>query len=135
MSPFSSKPKNRRCRTRSRTKEESWTSEPQPGSIVSKSTGKGGKLDQQVYQLNAKIGALETFIAKKAQADINRIQMKRDNILPPPDKSTKRKITKKQLSHAERRRYHLERSRNGIHFFVLFCLACAIGWWLIFSGV
>lgn len=135
MNPFSSKPKNRRCRTRSRTSEDSWKSEPQGGSIVSKSPGKGGKLDQQVYQLNAKIGALETFIAKKAQADISRIQMKRENILPPPDKSARRRVSKKQLSHAERRRYHLERSRNGIQFLVLFCLACAIGWWLIFSGV
>ncbi len=61
--------------------------------------------------------------------------MKRENILPPPDKSVRRNSSKKELSHAERRRYHAQRSRNGIQFLVLFCLACAIAWWLIFSGV
>lgn len=109
--------------------------EPTTGSSGPGSSKKDGGIDQQTYQLHARIGALESFIAKKAEADINRIQMKRENILPPPDKLTKKAPKKKQLSHAERRRYHAERNRNGIQFLVLFCLACALGWWLIFSGI
>lgn len=135
MNPFSSKPKNRRCQHRAGKSGDSWKKTPAPGSPFPKPSTKAAKLDQQAYQLNAKIGALESFIAKKAEAEISRIQMKRDNILPPPDKTVRRAARRKTLSHAERRRYHAERSRNGIQFFLLFCCACAIAWWLIFSGV
>ena len=54
----------------------------------------------------------------------------------PPDRASLRRSGKKPaLSLAERRRYNAERSRNGIHFLLLFCLACLLAWWLIFSGV
>lgn len=135
MNPFSSKPKNRRCHHRAKKADDAWKTAPVAGTSSSKSPKRGAKLDEQAFQLNAKIGALESFIAKKAHAEISRIQMKRENILPPPDKSVRRKSSKKELSHAERRRYHAQRSRNGIQFLFLFCLACAIAWWLIFSGV
>ncbi len=135
MNPFSSKPKNRRCHHRAGKVDDAWKRTPAFGSPSPKSPAKAAKLDQQAYQLNARIGALESFIAKKAEAEINRIQMKRENILPPPDKTDRRASRKKTLSNSERRRYHAERSRNGIQFFLLFCCACAIAWWLIFSGL
>ena len=96
---------------------------------------KKGKPDDQIIQLHAQIGALESLIAKKAHAQIAKVQMRRENILPPPDQTIRRRKKGKVLSHAQRRRYHLQRSLNGLHFLFLFCLACAIGWWLIFSGV
>lgn len=84
--------------------------------------------------LHAQIGVLESFLAKKHASEMRRAKMKAENILPPPDRSPRTR-KKKAMSLAERRRYHAERSRNGIHFFLLFCLACAIGWWILFYAV
>jgi len=134
MSLFSSSPKNRRRRSRAKSEKETWTllnQEP----ISPKSGKKTGDLGEQAYRLNAQIGAIESFLAKKIASDARRAEMKRDNVLPPPDKSAHRHDKKKQLCHAERRRYHAERSRNGLHFLMLFVLACGLGWWLIFSGI
>ena len=134
MSLFSFKPKNRRRRSRAKSQKETWNL-LNPEAVSTKSGKKAGDLGDKAYQLNAQIGAIETFLAKKIAADARRAEMKRDNILPPPDKTANHHGKKKQLSHAERRRYHAERSRNGLHFLMLFVLACGLGWWLIFSGI
>lgn len=134
MSFFSSSPKNRRRRSRARSPKET-SALLNPESANTGSPKKASDLGERAYQLNAQIGAIESFLAKKTAAEARRVQMQRENILPPPDKATKSPSKKKQLSHAERRRYHAERSRNGLHFLFLFSLACGIAWWLIFSGI
>ncbi len=134
MSFFSSSPKNRRRRSRSKSTRDSAalldTAKEKP-----RSKKKTNDLGEQAIQLNARIGALESFLAKKTAAEERREQMQRDNILPPPDRASLRPAKKRRLSHAERRRYHAERNRTGIQFLFLFCLACGIAWWLIFSGI
>jgi len=134
MSLFSSSPKNRRRRSRPKATKESapLLDTPQEKPLSKK---KVNDLGEQAHQLHARIGALESFLEKKSAADARREQMRGQNILPPPDKASLRPAKKRQLSHAERRRYHAERNRTGIHFFLLFCLACGLAWWLIFSGI
>jgi hypothetical protein len=136
MSLFSSNPKNRRRSSRSKsTKETAPLLDTGREKARSRKAPKSGDLGEQALQLNARIGALESFLAKKTAAEERREQMQRDNILPPPDRTALRPAKKRQLSHAERRRYHAERNRTGVQFFVLFCLACGLAWWLIFSGI
>lgn len=135
MSIFSSNSKNRRCRPRSRSVKET-----APFLVSKKQKGCSEKvhnddLGVQAHRLHARIGALESFLEKKNVAEARRAEMREQNILPPPDKISRRPAKRRQLSHAERRRYHAERNRNGIHFFLLFCLACGIAWCLIFSGI
>jgi hypothetical protein len=135
MSLFSSSPKNRRRRGSLKpAKETSPILQPGTPPVRAKKK-KSDDLGEQAHQLHARIGALESFLEKKSAAEARREQMRGENILPPPDRPSLRPAKKRQLSHAERRRYHAERSRNGIHFLLLFCLACGIAWWLIFSGV
>ena len=135
MSLFSRKPKNRRRRVRSRKPVDAWDL-PDLKKAKPKKKAKSEDLVGQVYQLNAQIGAIENFLAKKNAVRNYSEQLKREGMIPPPDRVSVRRTGKKPaLSLAERRRYHAERSRNGIHFLFLFCLACVLAWWLIFSGV
>ena len=128
MSLFSTPPKNRKRRHVTSRRDSSWINDternPQQGRT--KSCPKEAQ-----HQLHAQIGAIETFLAKHHQAETQREMMKKQNILPPPDRSAH----KRAISHAARRRYHSERSKAGMRFLFLFCLACGIGWWLIFSGL
>lgn len=136
MSLFSSKPANRRRRSFSKNQNsppKTWGSAASPKEKTSR--GKSSGIGNHVFQLNAQIGALESFLAKKNEADVTRMKMKSENILPPPEKTARRSRSREVLSLAERRRYHKERSKNGLHFLTLFSLACGIVWWLIFSGV
>jgi hypothetical protein len=135
MSLFSRKPKNRRRRVRSKKPADAWDL-PELKKAKPKKKAKSDDLVGQVYQLNAQIGAIENFLAKKNAVRNYSEQLKREGMIPPPDRVAPRRAGKKpSLSLAERRRYHAERSRNGIHFLFLFCLACVLAWWLIFSGV
>lgn len=135
MSLFSRKSKNRRRRPVSKKKDDILDT-PELKSAKPRKRAKSNDLVGQVYQLNAQIGAIENFLAKKTAEQLHRERMKHEGVIPPPDRAgSRRGEKKKNLSHAERRRYHAERSKSGIHFFVLFCLAVAIGWWLVFSGV
>lgn len=135
MSLFSRKPKNRRRRVRAKKPVDAWDL-PDLKRAKPKKKAKSDDLVGQVYQLNAQIGAIENFLAKKNAVRNYSEQLKREGMIPPPDRASPRRAAKKPaLSHAERRRYHAERSRNGIHFLFLFCLACVLAWWLIFSGV
>lgn len=86
-----------------------------------------------VTKLHAQIGALESFLDRHHQAEAQRIQMKRENILPPPDQSNHRKA-RQSMTLAARRRYLRERNRTSVRFFLLFCTACALTWWLIGAG-
>jgi hypothetical protein len=135
MSLFSRKPKNRRRRSAS-TKKDDILDSPDLKSAKPRKRAKSGDLVGQVYQLNAQIGAIENFLAKKTADQLQRERMKHEGVIPPPDRAgSKRGAKKKNLSHAERRRYHAECNKSGVHFFFLFCLAIVIGWWLLFSGV
>jgi len=135
MSLFNASPKNRRRRGNSKSAKET-SSIVQTGFVTAGGTKKkSADLGEQAYQLHARIGALESFLEKKRAAEARREEMRGNNILPPPERASLRPAKKRRLSNAERRRYHAERSRNGVHFFLLFCLACGIAWWLIFSGI
>lgn len=133
MSFFSSKPKNRRRRARKTTGKEPWIE----GEKSAKPKRKKSKdVVGQVYELNAQIGVIENFLARKTAEQTYREQMRRDGLIPPPDRAQLRRSKKKAaLSHAQRRRQNAERSRNGLHFLFLFCLACGIIWWLLNSGI
>lgn len=134
MSFFSSKPKNRRRRARKTTGKEPWI---EGGEKVAKPKRRKSKdVVGQVYELNAQIGVIENFLARKTAEQTYREQIRRDGLIPPPDRSQLRRNRKKDaLSHAQRRRQNAERSKNGLHFFFLFCLACALVWWLLNSGI
>ncbi len=135
MSLFSRKPKNRRRRVRAKKTVDAWDL-PALKKVKPKKKVRSDDLVDRVYQINAQIGAIENFLAEKNAARTYSEQLKRVGIIPPPDCTARRgRGTKPMLSHAERRRYYAERSKNGIHFFFLFCLACALVWWLLFSGV
>ncbi len=136
MSLFSSKPKNRRRRRRKPSAEKCWEALPAK-SGKSKKSSQPRDLVGQVYELNAQIGAIENFLAKRSAERAVSEHLKREGILPPPDRAPVRRFANRRpaLSHAERRRYHAERSRNGLHFLLLFSLAIGLGWWLIFSGI
>lgn len=95
---------------------------------------KSQTLKQSHHKLNAKIGALEDFLAGHALAEAHKNQMRRDNILPPPE-SLNHQQARRRMSAIERRRYLAERNRGGIKFFSLFCIASAIGWWLLKNGL
>jgi hypothetical protein len=60
--------------------------------------------------------------------------MKTENILPPPDRSAHMQA-RRSMTLAERRRYLAERNKTSFRFFLLFCIACSLGWWVIFAGV
>lgn len=134
MSLFSSQPKNRRTRRHNRSKASTeWIDE-----TASSSSHRGKKVKKDspandAHKLHAQIGAIETFLATHHQAEAQKMQMKRENILPPPDRSAHRKARKK-MTKAARRRYLAERNRTSFRFFLLFCTACGLVWWLLFPG-
>ncbi len=134
MGLFSSTPSNRRRRSKKRS-DRSWIDEPasapKPRTVrKAKSTNPREK----VHQLHAQIGAIEGFLAKHHQAEVQRMKMKQENILPPPDRAKHRQARKK-VTMAARRRENAERNRTSFKFLVMFCAACGLGWWLIFAGV
>lgn len=126
MGLFRAKVRNRkRRRFIRRKKESSWKDE-----ILSSSSNS----DTPVHKLHAKIDALEGFLARRAMEDNQKLQMRKDNILPPPERPLRVK-TRRQMSAAERRRYLSERNQSGLRFLALFLIACALGWWLLKMGV
>ncbi|MCG8602555.1 MAG: hypothetical protein MI807_20595 [Verrucomicrobiales bacterium] len=132
MSLFSSRPVNRRRRVK-RKKESAWIDESgAPRSRRAKKTSETPR--DEVHRLNAQIGAIETFLNRHHQAEVERLKMKKENILPPPDRS-KHVQARRSMTLAERRRYLAGRNRTSFRFLVLFCTACALGWWVIFAGV
>ena len=135
MSLFSSKPKNRRRRSAKKAESRPWF---QAGAKAAKpKRAKAKDIVGQVYELNAQIGVIENFLAQKSAEQTYRDQMRRDGLIPPPDRAQLRRDRRKKsaLSHAQRRRYHAERSKSGLHFFFLFCLAGALVYWLLNSGI
>jgi hypothetical protein len=133
MGLFSSKPSNRRRRSATKN-ERSWIDGEAETPSRSRKPGKAATPREQVHQLNAQIGAIESFLVKHHHAKVEQIRMKQENILPPPDRSDHRKASR-TMGLAARRRYLAERNRNSFRFLLLFCTACALSWWLIFSGV
>ncbi len=132
---FSSKPKNRRRRSPKKADSKPWFKAED--SAAKSKRGKSKDVVGQVYELNAQIGVIENFLAQKTAEQTYREQMRRDGLIPPPDRAQLRRSKKRKdaLSHAQRRRYHAERSKNGLHFFFLFCLAGALAYWLLNSGI
>ena len=135
MGMFSPKPSNRRRRSKKAT-DRSWIDESTPSQAKPKAgrKAKASAPREQAHKLHAQIGAIESFLDKHHQAEVQRMQMKRENILPPPDRSKHRQAHRK-VTMAARRREMAERNRMSFKFLVMFCTACAIGWWLIFAGV
>jgi len=132
MGLFKKTPKNRRRRSQRKPETKPWF-EGDAGKTRS-AKGRGGDLVDQVYQLNAQIGAIESYLQKRTLAEEVRKRMHREGIIPPADSPTASR-SRRNLSHAQKRRYHAERNRNGLHFLFLFCLACALVWWLVYSGI
>jgi hypothetical protein len=132
MSLFSSRPVNRRRRVK-RKKESSWIDDS-GSSKISARKKKPATPREQAHQLHAQIGAIESFLDKHHQAEVQRMKMKSENILPPPDRSVHLNA-KRSMSLAEKRRYLSSRNRNSFRFLVLFCAAIALGWWIIFAGI
>ena len=131
MSFLNSKARNRKHRSSKKSHnkkgEFSWMND-------SANPAEPQSLDQKHHKLNAKIGVLEDFLAGHAMAALQKDQMRRDNILPPPETFIK-KQSKKRMSALERRQQYAERNRGGLRFFSLFCLGCGIAWWLLKTGL
>ncbi len=134
MSLFSKTPTNRKRRPKKRASGWQWDDAP-PAKRARKK--RSGDTVEQVYALNAQIGAIENFLAGRKAARAVAERMKRDGVLPPPDRVETPRCANRRpvLSHAERRRYNAERSLNGIRFLLLFCVACGLAWWLIFAAI
>lgn len=133
MSLFSSRPKNRRRRVSRKKTTTGWIDESSAAAAPSRRTKAKAAPADQAHKLNAQIGAIESFLAKHHHAEVQRLAMKKANILPPPDRSAHARA-RRTLTMAEQRRYHAERNLTSFRFLVLFCLACAIGWWILFAG-
>jgi len=134
MSFFSSKPKNRRRRravSRDAWKRGEDTPDPKP---KRRKRDQRGAPEEQFHQLHAQIGAIESFLARRDQAEEKRRQMKAENILPPPDRAAPKR-SRTTMTLAERRRYLAERNRNGVRFLFLFVVACGLIWWLVFAEI
>jgi len=139
MGLFFSKPANRRRRRLIRPRDTSWIEGASPkASTADLPSSRGGRTvaspKDQVHQLNAQIGAIETFLAKHHRAEAERLRMRNENILPPVDRS-RHKAARKSLTMAARRKEHAERSRTSFRFLFLFSVACALLWWLFVGGV
>ena len=132
MSLFSSQPRNRRRRVRRRN-DSSWIDQPAEPRRSPRRPQSNAPEDQ-VHRLHAQIGAIETFLAKHHHVQAMRQQMKDENILPPPDRSAHRRAHQ-SMSLAAKRRYLAERNRTSFRFLLLFCAACALGWWILYSGM
>jgi len=91
------------------------------------------KAASEMHLLHAKIGALESYLAKRAESDASHSEMRRVNVMPPPERDLPRAQKVTERSYSETRRYHAVRNRAGMRFLILFGIACTIGWWLIFS--
>lgn len=131
---FPSKNKNRKRRRNHRSTNKFWdesskTDKPRPGKKAAQNP------NDQAHKLNAQIGALESFLQNHHEAEVSRLKMKSENILPPPEHYAARAARPSALSLAEKRRYHTERSKNGLQFLGLLCAACAIGWWILYAPV
>lgn len=124
-------PKNRKRRVRKKKdKLDQWDT----ASPSKKKSRKSTSTAETYQKLHAQIGAIESFLEKKQLAEAQKLRMRQQNILPPPDNMKKRR-TPRAMTLAEKRRYNAARNRNGLRFLFLFCLACGIAWWLIFSGI
>lgn len=132
MSLFSSRPVNRRRRVSRKKKQTNWIDD-QPAPKKPQSRSKADLEKAQAHVLHAQIGAIESFLAKHHHAEVQRLAMKKANILPPPDRSAHARA-RRTMTMAEQRRYHSERNRTSFRFLLLFCLACTIGWWILFAG-
>lgn len=128
---LSSAPKNRKRRVRRKKhKLDQWETSANP-----KRKSRKPETPADTYQkLHAQIGAIESFLEKRQLAEAHKLKMRQENILPPPD-GLKRRRAARAMTLAEKRRYNADRNRNGIKFLLLFCIACGIAWWLIFSGI
>lgn len=128
---LSSAPKNRKRRVRKKAnKLDQWNAPETP----SKKSRKPKSPAETYQKLHAQIGAIESFLEKRNLAEEKQLRMRQQNILPPPDRVRKARGAR-AMTLAEKRRYNATRNRNGFKFLLLFCLACGIGWWLIFSGI
>ena len=139
MSLFSSSPKNRKRRRVRSKRDSAWIDEEntvieQPRRAKAKRNPKNASPQREMHKLNAQIGAIETFLAGHHQDAARKQAMRAENILPPPDRNVHRR-TRRKMTLAARRRYLAERNRNGLGFLILFGMASAIAWWLIFSGI
>lgn len=138
MGLFSSTPRNRRRRSR-RGNDTSWIDQPAEAAAPApaRRRGKAGSPtihEEKVHTLHAQIGAIESFLAKHHYVESMKQQMRKENILPPPDRSSHRRAHR-SMSLAAKRRHNAERNRTSFRFLVLFCTACGLAWWLLFSGV
>ncbi|MEM9017916.1 MAG: hypothetical protein AAGC68_12960, partial [Verrucomicrobiota bacterium] len=132
MGMFSSTPRNRKRRS-FRKKSNDWIHDPAESPAPCRAKCPSSPKDQ-MHQLHAKIGAIESFLHQHHEAQRRSMTMRRDNILPPPDRSAHRQARKK-MNLAAKRKYHAERNRSSFRFFLLFCTACALVWWIVFSGL
>ena len=88
---------------------------------------------EKEYQLNAQIGSLESVLANLEEREEREARMRRENIMPPPD-YYQRQHQRPRRTSMERRKHLRERNASGIQFLILFLIACALGFWLIFTG-
>lgn len=140
MSLFTRSTRNSRRHKFRKSSEEKWFNEP-PTSLPLEKTRKQKRSDknpaERVHVLNAQIGVIEQFLATRNEANAKLERMRREGFLVLPNTSARkvRNSSGPRHSHISRRRRIEERNRSGLRFFTLFCIACAIAWWLILSDI
>lgn len=90
---------------------------------------------QAAHHLNAQIGVLENFLQKHHEAELNRLEMKAQNIIPPPEHLEAKRARVHAFTMAEKRKYLSQRNRHGLQFLLLFSLAFLIGWWILYVPI
>ncbi|MEO0413855.1 MAG: hypothetical protein AAF226_02755 [Verrucomicrobiota bacterium] len=90
-------------------------------------------LRDQQHRLDAEIGQLENFIAGQIIDEERDVEMRRRNILPPPEQ-LRRHYVRKELSRKDQQALQSERKSALIRFMVLLGVAGFLVWCLLGIG-
>lgn len=87
-------------------------------------------LREKENRLSEEILSLEEVLASLEAKEENRKQMRRENVMPPPQERWASHHRNPKLSKAQQRRITRERDKSVLRFFLLFLIACALAFYL-----
>ena len=105
-----------------------------PGPIRISETNPARSLREQEFQLNAIIEELEEVIAIHETEEKRGLEMRRRNIMPPPEYAQRHKRNREVRHYAERRHQKYDRNAGGLQFLFLLVIAAGLLFWLLYSG-
>lgn len=87
-------------------------------------------LREKESRLSEEILSLEEVLASLEAREENRQQMRRENVMPPPQERWASHHRNPKLSKAQKRMVNRERDKSVLRFFLLFLIACALAFYL-----